>query len=120
MGSVDKVHELKQQKASRRRERYEVFKNRVSAEQLVLSESAQFSSSSTDHSSTDEDSDNNKTTNSQSTVTTPMGSKMARRNVVTPDVAAALDRAKVSDRKATLLLTACHKPISHSKKQRGL
>ena len=114
MGSVDKVHELKQQKASRRRQTYEVFKNRVSAEQLVLSESAQFSSSSTDHSSTDEDSDDKKTTNSQSTVTTPMRSKRARRNVVTPDVAAALDRAKVSDRKATLLLTAAAQGLGHN------
>ena len=114
MGSVDKVHELKQQKASRRRQIYEVFKKRVSAEQLVLSESAQFSSSSTDHSSTDEDSDDNKTTNSQSTLTTPMGSKMARKKVVTPDVAAALDRAKVSDRKVTLLLTAAAQGLGHN------
>ena len=80
----------------------------------MLSESAQFRSSSTDHSSTDEDSDDKKTTNSHSTVTTPMRSKRARRNVVTPDVAAALDRAKVSNRKATLLLTAAAQGLGHN------
>ena len=70
-------------------------------------------SSGTDHRSTD-DSDDDRDFLRKSSVPKPSTSKRARVNIVTPQVTAALDRAKVSDRKAALLLTTIAQGLGHN------
>jgi len=123
MGPVDKAHDLKEVKAAKRRKSYAEFKKRAEEDMQMSVESVQLEdSSSTDNEAYDDNTLTLKYTVDQtpdvnpSTSTAGAGSKRARKNVVTTHVAAALDRAKVSDHKAALLLTAAAQGLGHDTK----
>ena len=127
MGQVDKIYALKELKAAKRKKSSVLFKQRTEQERQMLNESVTLELSSTDNDTECEGDigeghgvDNVWPTTSTSSCSVVESAKPVSKrkratiNIVTPDVAAALDRAKVSDRKAALLITATAQSLGHN------
>lgn len=105
MGSVDKSLTLKEGRFQRKKlgETSRGFQSEL--EKCKMSETAQWSfSESSDEAPEGEP--------KPSTSSQPR--KRARKNILNPDLAAAMDRTKVSDRNATFLLTAAAESLGHN------
>ena len=114
MGSVDQTLTLQEARTAKRKEAVINYKQRADKEEQMLSESVILSSSSDDSASEEvTDAGQDGQSNDESTAASVPAKKRSRKSVMTPVLAAALDRTKLSDRKATFVLAAAAQSLGH-------
>lgn len=113
MGPLDKVFVKKEGRVNRRRNRdYNRLKKREAKKEASTSQVVLTSSSSS--TSASEDSDNDIIPGAVEGTPPSSHPKRARTNMISPGLAAALDRTKVSSRSATFILTEAARSFGHN------
>jgi len=118
MGSVDKVFTSKEQQRAKRAKSQLVYKQKKRQEQQHINELTNLDSSTDAEETLDEGSlgqDEAMENIASASSSIPINvRKRSHKNVITPLLAAALDRTKLSDRKATFVIAATVQSLGHN------